>query len=151
VKYLPKIVCIEFNPLIPTEVEFIQPKDFNLKYGSSASSLVALGRKKGYELAAVTNCNLIFVKKELVDSLELSKDQIGTDLLMRLPIKPHYIWTAYDGTVLTSEPLKVHWHGFSTDIRNLQLLPKILRRFPDDYNFVQRKLFHIVKKFLTLD
>ena len=31
IKYKPKIVCIEFNHLIPNSVEFVQKKDFKIK------------------------------------------------------------------------------------------------------------------------
>jgi len=44
--YKPKIVCVEFNPTIPTEVEFIQKREMNVKHGSSLKSLAKLARKK---------------------------------------------------------------------------------------------------------
>ena len=31
-KYKPKVVCIEFNPLIPNSVEYVQPKDMKIKH-----------------------------------------------------------------------------------------------------------------------
>ena len=48
--YRPKIVCIEFNHLIPNEVEFIQEKNFNIKQGTSALSLINLAKNKDYLL-----------------------------------------------------------------------------------------------------
>ena len=44
--YRPKILCIEFNHLIPNEVEFIQKKNFKIKQGSSAKSIIKLAKKK---------------------------------------------------------------------------------------------------------
>ena len=46
IEYRPKIVCIEFNHLIPNSVEFVQKKDFKVKQGSSAKSLIKLAEKK---------------------------------------------------------------------------------------------------------
>ena len=59
--YRPKIVCIEFNHLIPNEVEFIQEKNFNIKQGTSALSLINLAKNKDYLLVGSTLSNLFFV------------------------------------------------------------------------------------------
>ena len=61
--YRPKIVCIEFNHLIPNEVEFIQEKNFNIKQGTSALSLINLAKKKDYLLVGSTLSNLFFVDR----------------------------------------------------------------------------------------
>src|SRR6266851_2072866 len=39
-QYEPKLVCIEFNPTIPTPVNFMQPPDGSLNQGSSIRALV---------------------------------------------------------------------------------------------------------------
>jgi hypothetical protein len=39
-QYKPKVVVIEFNPTIPTEVRFVQPADPALNHGSSLLSLI---------------------------------------------------------------------------------------------------------------
>ena len=44
--YTPKVVCVEFNPTIPTEVEFVQPADPVVSQGSSLLSLTLLGKKR---------------------------------------------------------------------------------------------------------
>lgn len=63
-KYNPKIVCIEFNPTIPTNIRFVQPADPSINQGASLLSLVELGRKKGYELVSVLLFNAFFVRSE---------------------------------------------------------------------------------------
>ena len=63
IEYRPKIICIEFNHFIPNSVEFIQKKNFNIKQGSSAKSLVKLGATKGYRLIASSFSNLFFIEK----------------------------------------------------------------------------------------
>jgi hypothetical protein len=45
--YRPKLICIEFNPTIPNECDFVQPADARINQGSSLKSLVALGQAKG--------------------------------------------------------------------------------------------------------
>src|SRR6202453_4143376 len=49
-QYRPKLVCVEFNPTIPTEVDFEQPANPKLNVGSSLAALVRLGKEKRYEL-----------------------------------------------------------------------------------------------------
>ncbi len=93
----PKVVCIEYNPSIPTEVEFIQPADVNLNQGSSLRSIVDLGKQKGYELVCVTKYNAIFVREEYYRLFEISdndpfKLRMGTSQVM-------YIFPGYDGHI----------------------------------------------------
>jgi len=64
-KFRPKLVVIEFNPTIPSDVEFVQADDFNVKHGTGLLSMVKLGREKGYELVTATIANAFFVPKEL--------------------------------------------------------------------------------------
>ncbi len=45
-KYKPKLICIEYNPTIPNDIEFIQKKNFTVTQGCSALSLVNLAKKK---------------------------------------------------------------------------------------------------------
>lgn len=68
-KYRPRVVIIEFNPATTNEVVMINPDNESLLYGSSPLAMVELGKRKGYELAAVTNCNCIFVVSEEFEKL----------------------------------------------------------------------------------
>lgn len=63
-KYRPRIVCIEYNPSIENEAIVIPPFSEKRFVGASPLALVELGRRKGYSLVAVTECNLIFVVNE---------------------------------------------------------------------------------------
>lgn len=65
-KFQPKVVLIEFNPSIPNDFRFVQAADLRCQQGSSLLALVELAKKKGYELAATTLCNAIFVRRELM-------------------------------------------------------------------------------------
>lgn len=145
-RFSPKIVCIEFNPQIPVGVEYIQERSFRVKQGSSATSIFNLAKSKGYELIAITNCNLIFIKNEFLGYLQLEDSSIGTSLLQMHPQNFNFVWAGYDGSVIMSQDLQLHWHGISVHFSKLQVLPKFLRRFPDDYNFLQRAIFRLLRK-----
>ena len=58
-KYKPKLVIIEYNPTIPPHLEAIQKRGGYL--GSSALSIVNLGRDKGSKLQTVTVTILFLV------------------------------------------------------------------------------------------
>lgn len=69
--YQPKVVMIEYNGRIFSDMEFIQPKNMGIKWGSSLSAIVKLGKEKGYELVYAHICNAIFVKKEFYNSFNI--------------------------------------------------------------------------------
>src|SRR5262249_44105461 len=48
--YEPKIVCVEFNPTIPVDLDWVQKQDPKAMQGASLKALVRLGGQKGYEL-----------------------------------------------------------------------------------------------------
>ncbi len=74
--YDPKVDIIEFNQAIPSDIEFVQKKDFTLHQGNSLLSLIKLGKLKGYELVATSFCNAIFVKSDLFDLFEIADNRI---------------------------------------------------------------------------
>ncbi len=60
--YSPRVVVIEFNPTFKF-ADYLQPVDgFG---GTSLSTMVALGKLKGYELICAMSFNAIFVRKDL--------------------------------------------------------------------------------------
>lgn len=141
--YKPKVICIECNPTIPNEVAYIQPKDFNVKHGSSALAIHELAVGKGYMLAASTTCNLILVDKIYWQMLGLATSnlvEIRDDSSARV-----FMFSGYDGTVHLSKPLDLLWHGFSADESWFQVLPKYLRRFSPDYSLFEKMLFALFK------
>ena len=139
--YRPKFVCIEYNPTIPNEVDFVQPKDFSIKQGASAKAITSLAAAKGYALVATTYCNLIFVRNEFKEGVagpdELSLDSLRDDTACRT-----FLFVGYDGTILSNKSsLAMPWHKMELDLSSLQQLPAFLRRFPHDYNLIQKFLF----------
>ena len=146
IKYKPKIVCIEFNHLIPNSVEFVQKKDFKIKQGSSAKSLIKLAEKKDYKLVGSSFSNLFFIDKNYFN-LVTEKEVLLEDLIDDHEIK-NFIFSSYDGTLHTTKPVKLGWHKIELKNEKIQILPKFLRHFPDDYNFFQKIIFLILREFL---
>jgi len=144
-KFIPKIICIEFNPSIPNKVEFIQEKNMKINQGSSAKSIIDLGQRKNYFPIASTHCNLFFVHNKFKQKItNLNK----FDINQLLPSSnDNYIFCGYDGTVFTSKPLHLIWHGIT--IKKIKILPKILNMYPENYNFFQNILFYLYKFFLN--
>jgi hypothetical protein len=140
-QYQPKIVCIEYNPTIPNEVDFVQPRDFRIKQGASAKSLIALATSKGYSLVAVTACNLIFVRNNLSEAV-VSAERPELQTLRDDSRFKAFIFVGFDGTILSNKThITLPWHGISPELSRLQPLPSVLRRYSPDYSRLQRLLF----------
>lgn len=137
-EYHPKIVCIEYNPTIPTEIEFIQPADLSISQGSSLSSLVTLSKEKNYELIAVTSCNAIFVTAELFHLFNVINN--SPQILREDTSLISYIFTGYDGTIFVGGNNKIHWHQISLQER-INQLPRIFRKYPAHYGKIKEFLF----------
>jgi len=137
--YHPKLICVEYNPSIPNDVDYIQPRDFSIKRGASAKSLCSLALKKGYELVATTQTNLIFVDSIIYADMPL-KDNSLSFLRDDSDCKV-YVFTGYDGEVILSQPLHFYWHSLNVTQKNFQYLPSYLREFPSDYTLFQKFLF----------
>jgi len=140
-KFMPKIICIEFNPSIPNKVEFVQEKNMKINQGSSAKSIIDLGLKKNYFPIASTYCNLFFVHNNFKQKIT-TLDKFDIDKLLPNS-NDNYIFCGYDGTIFTSKPLNLIWHGIS--IKKIKILPKILNKYPCNYNLFQKILIEIFK------
>lgn len=127
--YRPKVVIIEFNPSIPSDIEFVQERNFDISHGNSLLSLINLGKSKGYELIATTDCNGFFVKKEFYDLFGIEDNSI--EALWDTQLKTPRIFQMYDGTLVLSEEFKLIWHKKKVGKYELQALPKFLRQFGD--------------------
>jgi len=123
--YQPKVVIIEFNPSIPSDIEFVQQKDFNLNQGNSLRSIIKLGKQKGYELIATTDNNGIFVQKLYFDLFGIPDNNIT--VLWDTEKPAARVFQLYDGTLVLSERFKLLWHNTYVDPLDLQILPKSMR------------------------
>jgi hypothetical protein len=73
-RWQPRLVVIEYNAIFPPPVRWVMKENFDHRwdntnyYGASLTSLVILGRQKGYTLVATDSrgINAFFVRTELV-------------------------------------------------------------------------------------
>ena len=73
-EYKPNVVVIEFNPTLSNDIELIPEKGDQC--GCSLRALINLGIRKGYELAATTLTNAIFVTREHFEKLGIADNSI---------------------------------------------------------------------------
>lgn len=139
-EFRPKLVCIEFNPTVPSDVEFVQADDFSVKHGTGLLSLVELGREKGYELVTVMAANAFFVPRELFAALGITDNSIAT--LRRDTSFVTHIFSGYDGTIFVVGSKELPWHQMPMKLSGRQDLPGFLRKFPLDYGPARRALFY---------
>jgi hypothetical protein len=122
--YTPKVVVIDFNPSIGNDVVVIQQDDPEVHVGSSLLALIELGRQKGYQLAAVTDWNAIFVRDDLFAALGVIDNDIKQ---MYIPPFEMRMFQTLDGcthlfgcATLVRQDYAIGWEAF-------QILPPALR------------------------
>ncbi len=136
----PKLICIEFNPTIPNEVEYVPPRDFGVKHGSSPKSILAVAERKGYRLVAATFANLFLMPAELVPVV-IDEPVSLADVRDDAPYRT-FVFFAMDGTLLSNRAeWDIQWHRVVRPVARMQILPKYLRVYPDDRSLMQRIAF----------
>jgi hypothetical protein len=135
-RYSPKVVCIEFNPTIPTEVRFVQAPDPRLAQGCSLLALVELGRQKGYELACVLPVNAIFVRADLFPVLHIEDN--SPQVLRVFNDAVTWLFQTYDGEVMLAGYRKFLWHQLPMGEHAVRSVPYWLRGFPAGFGPVRR-------------
>lgn len=143
-KYQPKVVCVEFNPTIPTEVNFVQSANEKINQGSSLIALTELGVDKGYELVSVLPFNAIFVRREYFPLFEISDNSPHTLRTHTQAIT--YMFSGYDGRIILKGHQKNDWHDIEIREDAVQILPKFLQKYPLNYNRVEEFLFNLLYK-----
>ncbi len=126
--YRPRVLVVEFNPTIPNDVSFIQPRDMNVFQGSSLRALVELGKRKGYELVAANEFNAFFVLTELFPKFGISDNSI--DILHTDSKYQTKFFQLYDGTLRIAGYDKLLWHTVPISLEKLQVLPRRKRYYP---------------------
>ena len=141
IDYRPKIVVIEFNPTIPTEAPYIQPADPAATHGTGIASLVALGREKGYELAAATLCNAIFIDERYFDLLGLADNSAHT---LRTDLRAMtWMFTAYDGSVQLVGARWLPWHDAPMLEAKAQQVPRLLWMDPGQMGLLRKGAYRV--------
>jgi len=134
--YRPKIVVIEYNPTIPSPVEFVQVRNMGVTQGSSLLSINRLARSKRYELVAVTHSNAIFVDAKYFSLFGIKDNSV--EAMRSDESSVTYIFNGYDGTVFIRGCGELGWHGIPYRPSRMQPLPKSLRQYPKNYGQVKR-------------
>lgn len=127
-EYRPRVMLVEFNPSIPNDIVFVQPRDMKVFQGSSLRASVELGKKKGYELIAANETNAFFVLKELFPKFDITDNSI--DALHTGHEYETKLFQLYDGTLKISGNKKLLWHNLPIEEEKLQVLQTHQRNYP---------------------
>jgi hypothetical protein len=144
--YTPRIVVIEFNPSIPNDIEFVQPRDLRVSQGSSLLSLVQLGRNKGYELVATTDWNAFFVREDLFSKFGMennSLDRLRDDTKFQTKV-----FQLFDGTIMLTGCRQMLWHGATVSVDSLQAIPRPFRVYPARMGRLRSAAWSVAKRMM---
>jgi len=134
--YRPKLVVIEFNPTIPNEVDFVQPRDTAVTQGSSLRAIARLANRKGYRLIHATVINGVFVDERYFSRFDIVDDApaaLRADLSLVT-----WLFQTYDGRLHLVGSDRLRWHDVPLRAKRLQVLPRGLRTFPANFSRRQR-------------
>ena len=145
--YKPNVLVIEFNPTVPFDIEFIQPKDLTINQGQSLLALVNLGKTKGYELIATTNWNAFFIKKNFFKLFDIN-DNSPEAIHGKAP-ELTQIYQLLDGTLVLEGYKRMIVHDFPIDEESIQVIPRELRKFPTQLTPEEWALLKRLKKVFT--
>lgn len=109
-KFKPKVVIIEFNLTIPSDVEAVQPKGNGNDFGASLLSISKMAKTKGYELVSATDNNGIYVKSEYFSLFNIKNNAPS---VMWAPFEKRYttkIYQKYDSSLVVSGNDKIFWY-----------------------------------------
>lgn len=127
VNYHPRVVIIEFNPTIPSDIEFVQERKPGVYQGASLLSLVKMAKSKGYELVAATHCNGFFIRKDLYQILNVGENDI--EKLWKSQKPAPRLFQLYDGTMVLTEEVPLYWGDGKIGRFDLQSLPPKKRKY----------------------
>jgi len=127
-KFRPRLVVIEFNQSIPSDILFVQDKNTAVNQGSSLRAFIELGKSKNYELVATTAGNAFFVLAEDFPKFGIKDNSI--DSMHFNGIYESRLFQLFDGTLVICGCQALIWkQGFPITQRDIQVLPDAMRRF----------------------
>jgi hypothetical protein len=125
--YRPKVVMVDINPTVPNDVLFAQEDSSTINHGASLRAFVQLGKLKGYELAAATTWNAIFVRNDLFPLVRVHDNDIDK---MYYPVFEMKIFHSINCFVTTQGCDRLVWHNHIFDPESLQPLSPKVRAMP---------------------
>lgn len=126
-RYRPRVVMIDFNPTIPNDVLFVQEDSLQVNDGCSLRALVELGTALGYELAAVTTWNAIFVRRDLFARLGLQENSIDR---MYYPVFEMRVFWSINCYLHVFGCDRLVRHNYVFDPEQIQPIPANVRTIP---------------------
>lgn len=123
-----RCVVIEYNPSIPFDTDFVNPKGRN--WGNSALTITRFAKSRSYALVAMTRLNLIFLDSDDTKKAGIAEIVLDT---RHAPDATRFFW-GYDGTLIAAtrrgggqapELFHVPFHDYAFP----QPMPKFLRRW----------------------
>src|SRR5208282_1245320 len=101
---------------------------------------------KDYELLCANEINAFFVTSELFPLFSIADNSPSA---LRPSDAPRtMIFAGYDGTLLLTSDISCPWHGMSFSGRDIQPIPAFLRKYPQNYNLIERHTAHAYRLFL---
>ena len=134
--YRPAVVCIEFNPTIPQEIEYIQEADPRIQRGNSLRSLCRLAEEKEYGILHVDFHDVLFGAREYLTAT--GRIPLQWDSVRMNTSSQTQLFVGYDGRVLLQGAATLRWNGLRFFEEDVQVLPFWLRKFPDNMNWFQK-------------
>jgi hypothetical protein len=125
--FAPKVVMVDFNPTVSNDVIFVQENSLTANHGSSLRAFIELAASKGYELAAVTSWNAIFVRHDLFSCLDIQENDIDR---MYYPIFEMSVIQSIDSYLTVVGCDRLIRHNYVFDPEQMQPLPPNVRALP---------------------
>lgn len=100
---------------------------------------------------AATEINAIFVRKEYFELFGIEDNSLAN--LRDDKRYTTYLYQLYDGTILVDGHNKLIWHGRPIKYKNMQIIPRFLRKYPGDYPMIYKYWMRIqenIKKVLKI-
>lgn len=126
-RYRPRVVMIDFNPTISNDVLFVQEDSPQVNDGSSLRAMIELGTALGYELAAVTTWNAIFVRRDLFGRLDLQDNSIDQMYYPVFEMRVFWSINCYFHVVGCDRLVR---HNYVFDPEQIQPIPANVRTIP---------------------
>lgn len=130
--YRAKVICVEFNPTMPHDLIYIQPRNDKIRNGSSISAIVELAESFNYKLVETTCYNAFFVDTELYHKyVEQDIPFEPTITTLHEVTMGTHIYQLYDGTLKLHGCKKLLWHRLPIREDEIQVLKQdVDRLFP---------------------
>ena len=128
--YRPKLICIEFNPSMPLDLIYIQPRNDAIRHGSSLSALVELANSSEYTLIETTVFNAFFIQSRLYQ--QYFKEEVPDTSIETLHevTMGTSLYQLYDGSIRLWGCRKMLWHRLPLDEKKMQMLTADEKEFP---------------------